>query len=130
VQNYLRLRIKMHMSQLDALEQTTPFLFVGNNRYQTSGLTVGTRARLDSGQLWVCTSPHHHRGNLVRTALRALVGRHTDEALNAFETGEFTVQPETAKVDVSTDGEVTSMTAPLHFVARASVLPVIVPAAE
>jgi hypothetical protein len=40
------------MDQAEALEHVTPFLFVGNNRYQTAGLKIGTRSRLDSGQLW------------------------------------------------------------------------------
>jgi diacylglycerol kinase family enzyme len=130
VHSYFRLRIKMHMSQADALEQVTPFLFVGNNRYQTSGLKAGTRTRLDSGRLWVCTSPRDHRYGLARTALRALAGRDTDQALNAFETSEFSVQLESARVDVSTDGEVSATATPLHFGLRPRALPVIVPAAE
>ncbi len=57
VRRYLRLRIEAHMDRAGALERVTPFLFVGNNRYETSGLEIGTRARLDSGRLWVCTAP-------------------------------------------------------------------------
>ena len=38
VQRYFRLRMKAHMGREEALERVTPFLFVGNNRYQTSGL--------------------------------------------------------------------------------------------
>jgi diacylglycerol kinase family enzyme len=85
VRRYLRLRIKVHMDQAEALEHVTPFLFVGNNRYQTSGLKIGTRSRLDSGQLWVCTAPRSDRQNFVRTALRTLLGHKTDQDLNAFE---------------------------------------------
>jgi diacylglycerol kinase family enzyme len=74
MRRYLRLRMKAHMNQAEALEHVTPFLFVGNNRYQTAGLEIGTRFRLDSGQLWVCTAPSLHRQNLARVALRTLVG--------------------------------------------------------
>ena len=66
VRRYFRLRMKLHMDQAEALEHVTPFLFVGNNRYQTSGLEIGTRSRLDSGQLWVCTAPRTNRENFLQ----------------------------------------------------------------
>jgi diacylglycerol kinase family enzyme len=46
VRRYLRLRMRVHLGREEALEQVTPFLFVGNNRYQTSGLRIGTRSHL------------------------------------------------------------------------------------
>ena len=51
LRRYFRLRMKLHMDEAEALEHPTPFFFVGNNRYQTSGLDIGTRRNLDSGQL-------------------------------------------------------------------------------
>jgi diacylglycerol kinase family enzyme len=95
--------MKLHMDQAEALEHVTPFLFVGNNRYQTSGLEIGTRSRLDSGQLWVCTAPRTNRQNFVQLALKTLVGRDTDQDLSAFEVKEIWVQPGTPRVNVSTD---------------------------
>jgi hypothetical protein len=62
------------MDQAEALEHVTPFLFVGDNRYQTAGLKIGTRSRLDSGQLWVCTAPRVDRQNFVRTPLSPCAG--------------------------------------------------------
>jgi hypothetical protein len=35
IRRYFRLRIKVRMDQAEALEHVTPFLFVGNNCYQT-----------------------------------------------------------------------------------------------
>ena len=52
LRRYLRLRMRVHLGREEALEQVTPFLFVGNNRYQTSGLRLGTRSQLDAGRLW------------------------------------------------------------------------------
>lgn len=127
VRRYVRLRIKVHMDPEEALEHATPFLFVGNNRYQTSGLDIGTRPRLDSGRLWVCTAPSHGRQNIVRIALRTLVGRPTDQDLNAFEVEEIWVEPGTARINVSTDGEVTIMDTPLHYRIRPHALGVLVP---
>jgi diacylglycerol kinase family enzyme len=127
VRRYFRLRIKMHMDEAEALEDVTPFLFVGNNRYQTSGAHVGTRSNLDSGQLWVCTAPSSGRRNVISAAMRTLVGRATDQELNSFETQELWVTPGTPRVNVSTDGEVTMMDAPLHFKIRPRSLGIVVP---
>src|SRR5262249_41841803 len=124
---YLRLRIKVHMDREQALEHLTPFLFVGNNRYQTSGLQIGTRSRLDSGRLWVCTAPRHGRQNILRVALKTLVGREPEE-LQIFEAEELSVDPGSPRVNVSTDGEVTIMDAPLHFRIRPGALGVVSPA--
>ena len=118
------------MDQAEAFEHVTPFLFVGNNRYQTSGLEIGTRSRLDSGRLWVCAAPRTGRENFVRVALRALLGREADQELNAFEVEEIWVEPGTPQVNVSTDGEVSVMAAPLHYRIRPLMLRVVVPVAR
>jgi len=127
VRRYFRLRMKVHMDQAEALEHVTPFLFVGNNRYQTSGLQIGTRPKLDSGRLWVCTAPSSGRRNIVLVALRTLVGRETDQELNAFEAEELWVEPGTVRANVSTDGEVNIMDTPLHYRIRPLALGVVVP---
>ena len=127
VRRYFRLRIRVQMNQAEALEHVTPFLFVGNNRYQTSGAHVGARSKLDSGQLWVCTAPTSGRRKLISIAMRTLLGRATDHELNAFEAEELWVTPETARVNVSTDGEVSIMDAPLHYKIRPRSLGVVVP---
>ncbi len=127
IRRYFRLRMKVHMNQVEALENVTPFLFVGNNRYQTSGLQIGMRPKLDSGRLWVCTAPSSGRRHTMRVALRTLVGRATDQELNAFETDELWVEPGTVRVNVSTDGEVNIMDAPLHYRIRPRALNVVVP---
>ena len=55
------------------------------------------------------------------------MGLATDQELNVFETEELWVQPGTARVNVSTDGEVSIMDAPLHYRIRPRALEVIVP---
>jgi diacylglycerol kinase family enzyme len=127
VRRYLRLRIKVHMDQTEALEHVTPFLFVGNNSYQISGSHLGERSKMDSGQLWVCTAPGSGRRNVIPIAMRTLLGIATDQELNIFETEELWVQPGTARVNVSTDGEVSIMDAPLHYRIRPHALGVVVP---
>ena len=127
VRRYFRLRIDAHMDETEALEHVTPFLFVGNNRYETEGLEIGTRSRLDSGRLWVCTAPQTGRRNFMGVALQTLLGHATDQDLNAFEAEEIWVDPGTPLVNVSTDGEVSLMNAPLHYRIRPRALRVVVP---
>ena len=127
VRRYFRLRIKLHMDQIAALEHVTPFLFVGNNRYHTSGPKIGTRPTLNSGRLWVCTAPRRRHRNMVGVSFRTLKGNDADQELNAFETEEIWVEPGIARVYVSTDGEVHIMDAPLHYKIRPLALSVLVP---
>jgi len=127
LRRYFRLRMKLHMDEAEALEHLTPFLFVGNNRYQTSGLDIGMRPNLDSGRLWVCTAPKTGRNNIWRAALGTFFGRPTDQDLNVFETEELWVSPGTPRINVSTDGEISIMDAPLHYRIRPRALEVIVP---
>lgn len=127
LRRYTRLRVKLHVSEAEALAQVTPFLFVGNNRYEISGLEIGRRSSLSSGRLWVCMPPRIGRVHLLGMALRTLTGRVGADELNSFETEEIWVEPRTPSVRVSTDGEVSLMTAPLHYRIRPAALHVVVP---
>jgi len=127
VRRYLRLRLKVHMDRAQALEHVTPFLFVGNNRYQTAGLEIGTRVRIDSGLLWVCTAPHAEHRNVLGVAVRTLLGRDTEGELNTLEVKEISIEPGTPRVNVSVDGEVTIMDAPLNYRIRPLALRVVAP---
>ncbi len=115
------------MNHAAALERLTPFLFVGNNPYQTSGLEIGRRLRIDTGRLWVCTAPKAGREKIWHPALRTLMGRPTDQDLNAFEAEEIWVEPGSPRINVSTDGEVSVMDAPLNYRIRAREVGVVVP---
>ena len=126
VRRYFRLRIRVHLDREQALERLTPFLFVGNNRYRTAGLQIGTRPRLDSGRLWVCTAGQDRR-DIVGVAVRILLGRESDQELNIFEAEHFLVEVKTPRVNVSIDGEVSIMDMPLHYRIRPGALGIVVP---
>ncbi len=127
VRRYFRLRLRAHMDREAALERVTPFLFVGNNRYETSGPEIGRRSRLNSGRLWVCTAPKTGRRHILRGALMALIGRESEDELDAFEATQLSVDPGTPRANVSTDGEVSMMDAPLRFRIRPRALRVAAP---
>ena len=128
LRRYSRLRVKLHLSEAEALARLTPFLFVGNNKYEIAGLEIGRRISLTSGRLWVCTAPRAGRRGLIGMAWRTLRGRASDHELNAIEVEETWVEPATPWINVSTDGEVSLMAAPLHYRIRPGILGVIVPA--
>jgi YegS/Rv2252/BmrU family lipid kinase len=111
---FLRLHIEadgVHLTRI------TPFLFVGNNVYETQGRTIGTRARLDEGILGVCTASHHGPTGLLRIAFRALAGSvREDRDFTALTARQITVRTRRrAELDVSLDGELCRIEPPLHY---------------
>ncbi len=106
----------------------TPFVFVGNNRYEMESFNIGTRARVDGGQLSLYFSHHTQRLGLVRLGLRALLGRVAKaEEFVAMSTTEVSIETRRSRIRVATDGEVTVMRPPLRYRVRPGALRVIVP---
>ena len=130
MRRYSLMSVRLRSEETHAAPRRTPFVFVGNNRYEIAGLEIGTRSSLNSGRLWVCVAPRTGRRNLVRMALRALLGHVAEHELDAFEAEEFSVETGTRSVNVSTDGEVTVMDAPLHYRIRAGALGVVAPSLD
>jgi diacylglycerol kinase family enzyme len=128
LRRYARLRVRLHLSEAQALARLTPFLFVGNNKYQIAGLEIGRRVSLSSARLWVLTAPRATRRNLIRMAWSNLIGRSSDQELSASEVQEFWVDPGTPRINVSMDGEVRLLTGPLHYRSRPGALGVVLPA--
>jgi diacylglycerol kinase family enzyme len=111
-----------------SLARRTPFVFVGNNRYEMEGFRIGERARLDGGELSLYVANRTGRMGLVRLALRALFGR-LDQAAD-FDTvcaKHIEVKTRRGRVHVATDGEICLMETPLRFRIAPGGLKVIVP---
>ena len=108
----------------------TAFLFVGNNEYETDGLDLGARARLDGGQLVAYFAPRVHARDLPKLLALALAGRAKEHhALESFAATALHVDtPGRHRLRVALDGEVTVMTRPLRYRIRPRSLRVIVPA--
>jgi YegS/Rv2252/BmrU family lipid kinase len=106
----------------------TPFVFVGNNKYEMESFNIGTRARLDAGELSLYFSHRTRRLGLVRLAFRALLGRaEKTEEFVAMCTTEVSIETRRSRIRVATDGEVTIMRPPLRYRVRPGALRVIVP---
>jgi YegS/Rv2252/BmrU family lipid kinase len=111
-----------------SLARRTPFVFVGNNRYEMQGFRIGARAHLDGGELSLYVANRTGRLGLVRLALRALFGR-LDQATD-FDTvraKHIEVQTRRQRVHVATDGEICVVETPLRFRVMPGALKVIVP---
>jgi diacylglycerol kinase family enzyme len=125
---YRRLHVTLRGQGVDRRVRT-PFVFIGNNEYQLSGVELGGRRRLNGGCLQICMAPGMTRGGVVRMIVAAVFGRiHTIHGFESFTTTEFTLDAGHRRIEVALDGEVLIMANPLEYRIRSGVLRVIVPA--
>ncbi len=68
------MRVTLHLPK-GAARVTTPLVFIGNNQYEMSLLSLGKRESLDGGELWLYVASHRGRVGFVSLALRAVIGR-------------------------------------------------------
>lgn len=110
------------------IKRRTPFVLIGNNEYQASGLSAGERARLDAGVLSVYVAHRTGRWGLVKLALRVLTGRVKEaKDFDALTATELLVESRHKRLFVSTDGEVTLMESPFRYRIHPAALKVRVP---
>ena len=124
---YPLLRVRVCIDGADQGELTTPFIFIGNNRYETAGLDIGARRGLTAGTLWVCRAPRIKRTRLLRLALQCVVGAGNAPDLETFETQQMSIYSDRARLSVAADGEVMLLAPPLEYRIRRRALNVIVP---
>jgi YegS/Rv2252/BmrU family lipid kinase len=106
----------------------TPFVFVGNNEYQLSGLELGGRKALQGGRLHICMAPGMNRRGvawMILAAIFADVCRF--QGFESFTTNGVTLDATVPRVRTSIDGEVVVLDNPLTFRIRPRALRVVVP---
>jgi diacylglycerol kinase family enzyme len=113
--------------------RTQPFrtscLFVGNNEYVLSLPSLGTRRRVDGGELWLCVSKAESRLALLWLGLRSAFGLvDRDRDLRAVLASSAEIETRTSRLFVSFDGEVETLRPPLRYRIRPGALRVLVPA--
>lgn len=113
----------------ERLLRRSPFVFIGNNRYEVEGFAVGSRNTIDAGRLSLYMAHHGGRFGLLRLAVLALLHRlRQAEDFEMLETAELVIRPERRRIRVAADGEVLMMQGPLHYRIRPGALQVKVPA--
>ena len=88
---------------------------------------MGKRLHLDGGKLWLYTAPPIGPGGLILLALRALVSGLESEDVEAHEAKECWIEARKGRLDVARDGEVSTMSSPLHYTIRPRALRVLAP---
>ena len=107
---------------------TTPFIFVGNNRYEMSLFSLGTRSSLHGGELSLYLTRNTGRSGLLRLALRALLGSlEQDRDFRSFALSTLEIRTRRRSVGVSLDGEVVRMSSPIRYRLRPRALRVLAP---
>jgi diacylglycerol kinase family enzyme len=123
---YPSVRVRIGVSGQTAL-RTTPFVFVGNNRYEMDFTNLGKRQRLDGGELCVYFANRTGRFGLFLLALRTLIGRlEQAEDFDAISATEVWIETPKRQLRVALDGEVVRLAPPLHYRIRPAALTVIV----
>jgi diacylglycerol kinase family enzyme len=129
VSRYPLLHIRLSANGED-ISRTTPFVFIGNNVYDVEGLHVGSRHRLDAGELFVMVSGHVSRLQLLWSAIRTLFsGVRAGRAFDCLVTREVVIHGARRSLRVAIDGEVTTLETPLHYHIRPGALRVMLPRA-
>jgi len=106
----------------------TPFLFVGNNEYESRMITEARRDSLKDGKLWYCLARSGNVQTLLRSAWQLQVGGiQSADHFQAWLTEEMTVYTRSrSRVKVAIDGEVHQLRPPLGFKTRKQILQVLV----
>jgi diacylglycerol kinase family enzyme len=121
----------MHvLLQLDGktVARKTPFVFVGNNEYDPDKSLTATRGTLTAGCLCVYTARCDHWLQFLRLFGLLLANRLGDAPeFEAHSVCEARVQTRHRYLDVSRDGEISSMEMPLRYRIHCAALAVIVP---
>ena len=123
---FLSVRVAVDSAELNS---HTPFVFIGNNKYEMETLNIGRRAHLDKGELSLYMTNRTGRLGLVRLALRALLsGLHQEKDFVALCTKEIWIETRHKHLRVALDGEVTRIVPPLNYRAHPRALRVLTPA--
>lgn len=121
----LRLRLRFEGGEAPFV---TPFLFVGNNRYDPRLLADRHRDALDRGELRVYVAPWSGRLAFVRLAVRALLGRRRPFDVTELSARAVQVHSRRRSLRVAADGEVLRLAPPLRYAIHPGALRVLAPA--
>jgi len=106
----------------------SPCVFVGNNLYHINGPSLGTRDRMDEGQLSIYVAKQQSRLALLWLSCRAFFGFLNEQRdLCSFNTPAVEISSHRRRLLLSFDGEIDTMRSPLHYRIRPHALRVFAP---
>jgi len=121
-----RMRLRLE-TETGGAPVVTPFLFVGNNRYEPGLFPERRREALDRGELRVYVARSAGRRAFLRIALRWLLGRGRHEDVAELSARTVRVVARRRGLDVSADGEVLRLRPPLRYLIHPRALAVLAP---
>jgi diacylglycerol kinase family enzyme len=108
----------------------SPCVFVGNNEYRLIAPAMGTRERLDGGELCVYVAKQQSRLALFWVALRSVLGLlDPPRELRILKVPAAEIVARRHRLLVACDGEVRIIRSPLRYRSRPGALRVLVPSA-
>jgi diacylglycerol kinase family enzyme len=106
----------------------SPAVLVGNNPYETSGLSLGSRSSLNQGVLAVYVMNAQARGGLLRLAWRMWrQGATQVREVDGLLSDQALIAPDRPVVRAALDGELVELRTPLRCRSRPGALQVLVP---
>lgn len=118
---------RRHKLKIDGETVHSPFVFVGNNIYDTSSSLVPQRSNLSDGLLTTMVASSSSRLALARAIFAVMRGdvSHRDDFVIQQRT-ELSIYSPKPRLLVSLDGEVKNLDTPLHYRIRPKVLKIII----
>jgi diacylglycerol kinase family enzyme len=106
----------------------SPCVFIGNNVYRISGRSLGTRDRLDEGQLSLYVAKQQSRLALFGLAFRSVLGLLDQQRdLRTFNLPAVEISSHHRQLLIAFDGEIETIRSPLHYRIRPGALRVFAP---
>ena len=127
VWNYSYYKIRLELEGRD-ITIRSPFVFIGNNKYEIEGLNIGSRQNLKNNELSLYVIRHTSRLNLLTIAFRALFGGIAEhQAFDVYSANKVKIDTKKKSLPVALDGEVITMQTPLEYSIFPGVLKVMAP---
>lgn len=121
------IELKLH-SEKDIFKVKTPFVFIGNNKYRMDLFNLGIRTDIDKGNLSIYFPNTHSKISMFKFAFLALINKLNQAENFIIDLSEKIILDTKRKyLDVSIDGEVLRMKAPLYYSSKPNSIIVIVP---
>ena len=108
--------------------ERTPFVFIGNNVYEMNMYHIGTRKKMDEGNLFVYALTEGSQRHFFRFMAKTITGRaKRKEDFRGGTIDSITLSTRRKKIAVARDGEVGYMNTPLEYKILPGALRVLVP---
>lgn len=121
------LRLNLDAAGMEKTDHKTALLFVGNNVYDVSFPTLGTRSTLQHGVMGIMMPRASTRLGLLYNFFSLVFKAKTKSDVMTFETTSLSIKTKRGMVKVAVDGEVINLQSPLNYRIRPKSLKVIVP---